>query len=62
MSKIKKGDDIMFLEFKDLTNTNETGIAPSAICWGCEQICFLKCADTCAANCRSSCANFLKID
>lgn len=43
----------MYLEYKD--EENNTDITPASICWGCEQICTLKCTGSCAFLCNDTC-------
>lgn len=45
----------MFLEYNK--EENNAGISTTSICWGCENICTLKCTGTCAIRCMSTCAN-----
>ena len=45
----------MYLQYN--ADDNESNIATADICWGCEQICTLKCTGTCAFWCNDTCAS-----
>lgn len=44
----------MYLEFNENNSDSNSEVAPTKICWGCEQICFLAC--TSCSGCQGSCS------
>ncbi|MCI8546040.1 MAG: hypothetical protein HFJ44_02275 [Clostridia bacterium] len=50
----------MYLEYEKKVNKSNSDIE-ARICFGCEQICLLKCTGTCALICQDTCKSSARV-